>query len=500
MTVTETPKDLIRAACYCRISSDQNDKREGVDRQRTDTAMLCEAKGWTPVGFYIDNDRSASNGKAREEWDRLLADITAGKIDAIAVWNQDRGWRQMSELEELRKFFTSLDRRVLLTTTLIGDIDLYDPYGVYAAQNRTAASELETAVMKVRMKRAAKAKAEQGRPQWKRAFGYLPDTRRKEDDDGMRVPDPVTAPLVNHAYAAILAGAPLREIATMFNDAGAYGLTGKPWTESTVSLFLRAPRNAGLRSHNDKIVGQATWPGLVTESVWQATQNKLNAPGRAPGRKSVRKHPLTGVLLCGKPGCDGYLAGRWVMRKTGGKSGRPKAGQQKEPHDGQMAHLITYSCKSCRGVAVRAEHIESFLRQLAGGRLAMPDAVDLTRAEVEDPAEVERINAELLGLKGKLDKFVLDYENDLLTGQQLKTVTDNVNEKIAKLKRHTTNEEIVKALAGIRVGQQEAVDDVENLSVDRFRTVLNVLGTVTVMPVGKGQRVFNPDRVQVNWR
>src|SRR5262249_5323064 len=140
-----TEKRQVRAGCYLRISSDPNDKRQGVDRQREDTTALCEAKDWTPVGFYVDNDRSASNGKQRPEWDRLLADVKGGKIDAIAVWNQDRGWRQMSELEELRKFFESLGRRILLTTTLIGDIDLYDPYGVYAAQNRTAASELETA-------------------------------------------------------------------------------------------------------------------------------------------------------------------------------------------------------------------------------------------------------------------------------------------------------------------------------------------------------------------
>ncbi|WP_264000744.1 hypothetical protein [Mycobacterium intermedium] len=39
------PKQQVRAACYCRISSDPRDKREGVDRQREDTAALCEVKG-----------------------------------------------------------------------------------------------------------------------------------------------------------------------------------------------------------------------------------------------------------------------------------------------------------------------------------------------------------------------------------------------------------------------------------------------------------------------
>ena len=96
-------------------------------------------------------------------------------------------------------------------------------------------------MMKIRMRRAAKQKAERGEPKWKRAFGYLGDTYQL---------DPHTAPLVKQAYAAVLAGSSLGDVARMFNDAGAYGLTGRPWTQSTVSLFLRKPRNAGLRAHN----------------------------------------------------------------------------------------------------------------------------------------------------------------------------------------------------------------------------------------------------------
>ncbi|MGH3522001.1 MAG: recombinase family protein, partial [Mycobacterium sp.] len=170
MTTTQTPNTLVRAGCYCRISSDPKDKREGVDRQRADTTALCEVKGWTPGGFYVDNDRSASNGKKRENWDRLLADIEAGKIDAIAAWDQDRSWRMMDELQDLRRFFTTLGRKIPLATTGQGDVDLYSPTRVLAAQIKTAVSEHEIAMMKVRQRRAARQKAEQGIPKWRKAF------------------------------------------------------------------------------------------------------------------------------------------------------------------------------------------------------------------------------------------------------------------------------------------------------------------------------------------
>ncbi|MGV0838555.1 recombinase family protein, partial [Mycolicibacterium thermoresistibile] len=90
-------KQQVRAGCYLRISSDPEDKRMGVDSQREAASALCELRGWTPVEFYTDNNRSASKGGSRAEWERLLGDIEAGRIDAVAAVDQDRNWRLMAE-------------------------------------------------------------------------------------------------------------------------------------------------------------------------------------------------------------------------------------------------------------------------------------------------------------------------------------------------------------------------------------------------------------------
>ncbi|HEX7426755.1 MAG TPA: recombinase family protein, partial [Mycobacterium sp.] len=140
--------DKPRAACYCRISSDPKDKREGVHRQREDTAALCELKGWKVADVYVDNDRSASNGKGRPEWERLLADIEAGKIDAVAAWDQDRVNRMMEDFIAYKKLF--VQRGILLATSNNGDIDLSTPSGVLTATIKTAVSEHEVAMMKIR--------------------------------------------------------------------------------------------------------------------------------------------------------------------------------------------------------------------------------------------------------------------------------------------------------------------------------------------------------------
>jgi DNA invertase Pin-like site-specific DNA recombinase len=468
MATDVTPQ--VRAGCYLRISSDPKDKRAGVDRQREDTAALCEVKGWELSGYYEDNDRSASNGKARPEWDRLLGDIAAGEIDAIVVWNQDRGWRMMSQLEDLRRFFESVGRRILLTTTLIGDIDLYDPYGVYAAQSRTAASELETAVMKVRMKRAARQRAVQGVPKWTRAFGYLPDYQ----------PDPATAPLVQGAYLAVVRGEKITRIAEQWNAAGFHGGTGRPWSTSTLSLFLRSPRNAGLRSHNGEIVGDGTWPGLVDEKLWRAAQGVLN--GNRHGPKSVQQHVLTGVMRCGKDGCEGRLAGNWVMQANG------------------TGHAITYSCKPCRGVSVRAEHVEPLVLRALVKRLCRADSAKLLRKKTYDPVDAEKLAAQEQVLLGRLKEINYERATGKLDGVSYYEMKDVINADLAGIERRRQDQDRLRVLDGIPLGTDEAADAVEALSPDRLRKVLDLLAVITVLPVGKGNKVFNRERVDIAWK
>jgi DNA invertase Pin-like site-specific DNA recombinase len=492
MTSTDTQR---RAGCYLRISSDKKDKREGVDRQKDDTTDQCEIYGWTPVGYYTDNDRSASSGKARPEWDRLLGDVKAGKIDAIVVWNQDRGWRMMAELETLRPQLEPYG--VLLATTNIGVIDFRNADDVFRAQISTAMSEMEIAKMKIRMRRAARQKAERGIPQWTRAFGYK--------TDGSREPDPFTAPLVVKAYAMILRGETLNGIGKFWNEAGALTLNGKLWTEPQVSNFLRKARNAGLRSHTTEIngekrteiVGSGNWAALVDVDTWKAAQAVLENPSRKPGRKSVSRHPFTGVMQCGRPGCDGYLRGNWVMQPTGGKSGRPKAGESPVP-SGEVRHSITYSCRKCHRVSVHARHIEPLLFELVGRRLAMPKSAHLLKADV-DPAQAERIRLELETLYARRRAIGIDRAKGLLDGEQAKAGTDYLNAEIAELESGLQDEERVRVFADIPVGEPEAVEAVRTLSPDRFRAVLAVMGTVYVMPVGKGGKVFDRDRVQVVW-
>lgn len=445
--------------------------------------MLCELKSWQIADYYIDNDRSASNGKRRPEWERLLADVKAGKIDAVAAWDQDRVNRTMDDLQTYAALFAA--RGIKLATTNSGDIDLASPQGMMIAQIKTAVSQHEVAMMKLRMKRAARDKAERGIPKWRHAFGY------RQSIDGIQL-DPTTAPLVKQAYAAVLAGSTLNDVARLFNDAGAHGLNGQPWTASRVSLFMRAPRNAGLRAHNDEIVFdtkgvpvKGTWPAIVEQSTWNSAMAVMEDPRRKPGRKSVKRHLLTGVLTCGK--CGHHMAG----------GSQTKQGTR------------VYSCPGCRGVSIRAEQVEPLMYKIVAGRLAMPDAVDLLKADVHDEAEAERIRVELAGLYADVQNIGLERAKRLLTGEQAAIATAYLTDEIEALERRQQDDERLRVFEDIPLGTPAVFDAITALPPGRYRAVIDVLMTITIAPVGKGgylvdpdtgRKIINEERVQVQWR
>lgn len=196
---------------------------------------------------YLDNDVSASSGKRRPAYKRMLTDVRAGRIGAVVAWDLDRLNRRPIELEA---FMALADEQHLALATVSGDIDLSTAQGRLTARLKGSVAAHEIEHKRARQLRAAQQKAERGEPQWRNAFGYLPD--------GSRQPDPATAPLVKRVYAHVLAGGSISDGARMLNTEGGLPTSGRPWTASILSLFLRKPRNAGLRAHHGEIVGQGT--------------------------------------------------------------------------------------------------------------------------------------------------------------------------------------------------------------------------------------------------
>ena len=86
--MTARPKQsspAVKAGVYTRISSDPSGERAGVERQRADCEAHCKARGWEVVDVFCDNDASAYGRKPRLAYERMLAAVESGSIDAIVT-------------------------------------------------------------------------------------------------------------------------------------------------------------------------------------------------------------------------------------------------------------------------------------------------------------------------------------------------------------------------------------------------------------------------------
>ena len=138
------PSELLRYAIYARVSTlDQT-----CETQLRDLRADRERRGGILAGEYVDTGWSGSK-KSRPNLNRLLADVRAGKIDAVLVWKTDRFGRNLKNFMEHIDILKEHDVRFIATTQ---GIDTADETGIGAFFLRllVLVAELELSLIKER--------------------------------------------------------------------------------------------------------------------------------------------------------------------------------------------------------------------------------------------------------------------------------------------------------------------------------------------------------------
>jgi len=125
----------IRCAIYTRVSTDQGLEQDfnSLDAQYDTSQAYIRSQahaGWTLLrGKYDDGGFSGGNTD-RPALQRLLADVTAGKIDVIVVYKVDRLTRSLADFAKLVELFDTHDvsfvsvTQQFNTTTSMGRLTL----------------------------------------------------------------------------------------------------------------------------------------------------------------------------------------------------------------------------------------------------------------------------------------------------------------------------------------------------------------------------------------
>ncbi|WP_250279885.1 recombinase family protein [Frankia sp. Cppng1_Ct_nod] len=91
------------AAIYARRSADDEKRGRSVGEQETAGRADCTAHRWSIKDVYCDDGYGASrfSGKQRNEWARLLEDLSAGQFDLLWIWETSRGDRELERWARL---------------------------------------------------------------------------------------------------------------------------------------------------------------------------------------------------------------------------------------------------------------------------------------------------------------------------------------------------------------------------------------------------------------
>jgi site-specific DNA recombinase len=454
----------VRAGVYCRISQDRGGEGLGVDRQREDCEALCTRRGWQVTDVFVDNDVSAYAAKPRPGYDRLIEGLKAGRFTALVAWAPDRLHRSPRELEDFVDVIESTGAAV--ATVQAGELDLSTAAGRMTARVVGAVARHESEQKSERVRRQREQAANAGRPHGggRRAFGYTPDGASLVEAE---------AALVREAAGRALSGESLRAIARDWNARGLRSAGSGEWSIVTLRTMLSGPRIAGLRVFRGEIVGEGTWPAIITRSEHDKLRAVLgNARAHARGRPPTTL--LGGMIHCGKCGA--------VMHASRRTSGARR-----------------YTCNvapgrhGCGGVAIQAERTEQLVADAVMHALdsaAMHRALARARRPAragDDPDVLQSDLDQLAEAAGRGDLPVREY---LRARQPLE-------ERRQRALAATDTDAALTPL----LGTHDLRDGWDRLDVGGRRAVFAVvIEKVTINPAsGRGTR-FDPKRIDIRWR
>ncbi|UXA19818.1 recombinase family protein [Mycobacterium sp. SMC-4] len=470
----ETPRS---AAIYARISRDRRGAGLGVQRQEQECRDLAARLGWGVAEVYADNDLSAYSGKRRPEYERMLADVAAGRVGAVLAWHTDRLHRSPVELE--RYIDVCEGRRVPTHTVQAGPIDLATPSGRMVARQLGAVARYESEVKTERLRSTMRQQAALGKYHGgSRPFGY--------EKDGVTVV-PEEAAEIAKAASAVAGGESLRSVVRDLNVRGVPTATGKvgKWTSQQLRELLLRPRIAGLSSHNGEVVGAAQWPAIIDEPLWRAVVAVLSNPARQTnvGRAGTAKWLGSGLYVCGV--CD-----ERQMRVSLGKSGAD-------------SRIPMYRCNNRdavpgRHVTRNAVALDTFVEELVIERLSRPGEVErLTRRD--DTVDTSKLRAEHVEIAERKDELAALFGDGTIDAGQFATASKRLSAR---------EDEITDALAS--AGWRSplaplAGGDVRELwaglTLGAKRAILSTVVDIVVLPSKRQPKgCIDPNAVGVRWR
>ena len=321
----------IRVAAYCRVSTDSEEQETSYEAQVSHYTEYIKSKPeWQMVEVYADDGISGTNTAKRDEFNRMIADCEAGKIDLILTKSISRFSRNTLDCLKYTRKLKALNIAVFFEKE---NINTMDSKGEVLLTIMASLAQQESESLSANVRMGIQYRNQQGKVQINHNWflGYT------KDAEGNLVIDPKQAEIVRRIYREYLEGASFLQIKRSLEADGIPNGAGHlKWHESNIHQILTNEKYIGdallqktytvsildkKRAANNgempKYYVEGSHEAIIDRDVFMkvkaeiARRANLNPDGKR--RVYSSKYALSGMVFCGHCG-DIYRRVKWNNR------------------------------------------------------------------------------------------------------------------------------------------------------------------------------------------
>lgn len=316
---------------YTRVSTHEQTEGFSLETQYEDLKEECKNRKYNIINTYTDAGKSGTSIETREKYREMLEYIERfpDKIDAILIWKFSRIGRSVKDLSALVSF---LEENNISLISIKDNIDTSMAGGKMTAYILGAISEMERNNIVTTAKAGMTQRAKNGLWNGGTLIGYdVVDKMLKINDTEAEHVKKIFELYVyeDYGYGKICKYLNTREIKTKRNNTWAYSSVRGVLDNPTYAGYIRFNKHTNWaknkrkgKSDNPILVKSTYHIPIITEELWQRTQEKRKQVGKPNKRIYKGEWLLSGLPKC--PKCGSSMVAHRVRSKPSKKNPKGK--------------------------------------------------------------------------------------------------------------------------------------------------------------------------------
>ena len=451
---------LRRVAGYARVSTNDKEQLTSYEAQvDVFTKRIKENPAWEFAGIYADRDRSGTSTKRREDFNRMIADALAGKIDLILTKSVSRFARNTVDTLSIVRLLKEHGVEVYFEKE---NIYTFDSKGELLITIMSSLAQEESRSISENVMWGQRKRMQDGKINmaYKQFLGY------EKGPDGVPAIVDEEAEIVRLIYRLFLYGKAPSFIASLLTNEGIPTPAGKSkWRSNSVISILTNEKMCGhylhqkvftvdfLTKKTKKNEGELpqyfvrnSHPAIIEPEIFDLVQYEMEQRQKN-SRRTSSAHPFSGKIFCGE--CGGLYGSKiWSSnseyRRTVWQCNEKYRGRLcKAPHLSDTQIQTAFLSAFNERLENKAEIIAAYdevLRVLTDNSALKAEAAKL-KEECEVVTELSRKAVEENAAaaldqdkyRGKYEGFIIRYEKAAARLAEIETEQKERNAKRANI-------------------------------------------------------------------